>query len=274
LASKRGTKTIAGGPRRIDCGGLRKGAVNAIRTGLPARQPEPLISQQPGSEGGLLASPRRSLIYTRRICALQGAYIRRLEPGKFAELCSHCRRKPLVPGRFARSRAERVAGNRVLEAVGARGANAAHEINSSAAYGFVFDFCGIKVDCDTGVIRIDKYVSLHDAGRILNPALFDGQVRGGFAMAIGAALDERFVYAEDGGFLTDSPKGTPHYPEQSCSAKATPRRNKKKRKSDLYRNSPTSRQTPATASRAALAISPLSLAIVINRKPMRIMRAA
>jgi 2-furoyl-CoA dehydrogenase large subunit len=47
-------------------------------------------------------------------------------------------------------------------------------------------------------------VSLHDAGRILNPVLFDGQVRGGFAMAIGAALYERLVYAEDGGFLTGS----------------------------------------------------------------------
>jgi 2-furoyl-CoA dehydrogenase large subunit len=82
--------------------------------------------------------------------------------------------------------------------------NAADEINSSAVYGFVFDFCGVEVDRDTGVISIDKYVSLHDAGRILNPALFDGQVCGGFAMAIGAALYERFVYAEDGGFLTGS----------------------------------------------------------------------
>jgi 2-furoyl-CoA dehydrogenase large subunit len=82
--------------------------------------------------------------------------------------------------------------------------NAADEINSSAVYGFVFDFCGIEVDRDTGVICVDKYVSLHDAGRILNPALFDGQVRGGFAMAIGAALYERFVYTEDGGFLTGS----------------------------------------------------------------------
>jgi hypothetical protein len=34
--------------------------------------------------------------------------------------------------------------------------------------------------------------------------LFAGQVRGGFAMAIGAALYERLVYAEDGGFLTGS----------------------------------------------------------------------
>jgi 2-furoyl-CoA dehydrogenase large subunit len=82
--------------------------------------------------------------------------------------------------------------------------NAADEINSSAVYGFVFDFCGVEIDRDTGVICIDKYVSLHDAGRILNPALFDGQVRGGFAMAIGAALYERLVYAEDGGLLTGS----------------------------------------------------------------------
>jgi 2-furoyl-CoA dehydrogenase large subunit len=82
--------------------------------------------------------------------------------------------------------------------------NVADEINSSATYGFVFDFCGIEVNRATGVICIDKFVSLHDAGHILNPALFDGQVRGGFAMAIGAALYERFVYAEDGGLLTGS----------------------------------------------------------------------
>ena len=82
--------------------------------------------------------------------------------------------------------------------------NAADEVNGSAVYGFVFDFCGVEIDRDTGTVRVDKYVSLHDAGRILNPALFDGQVRGGFAMAVGAALYERLLYAEDGSFLTGS----------------------------------------------------------------------
>ena len=38
----------------------------------------------------------------------------------------------------------------------------------------------------------------------MNPALFDGQVRGGFAMAVGAALYERLVHVEDGGFVTGS----------------------------------------------------------------------
>ena len=82
--------------------------------------------------------------------------------------------------------------------------NEADEVNSSVTYGFVFDFCGIEIDHDTGEVRIDKYVTFHDAGRILNLTLFDGQVYGGFAMAVGAALLERFVYGDDGDFLTGS----------------------------------------------------------------------
>ena len=75
-------------------------------------------------------------------------------------------------------------------------------INSSGAYGLVFDFCGVEVDRDTGHVRIDKYVTMHDPGRILNPALLDGQIRGGFAHAVGAALFEEFAYSEDGSFLS------------------------------------------------------------------------
>jgi 2-furoyl-CoA dehydrogenase large subunit len=43
---------------------------------------------------------------------------------------------------------------------------------------------------------------MHDCGTILHPAMVDGQVRGGFAQAIGAALYEEYAYAEDGSFLT------------------------------------------------------------------------
>src|SRR6516225_6881615 len=78
------------------------------------------------------------------------------------------------------------------------------EINAAAAYGFIFDFCGVEIDRDTGGVRIDKYVTMHDAGRILNPALFDGQVLGGIAHGTGAALYEELVYGEDGGFLSGS----------------------------------------------------------------------
>ena len=75
-------------------------------------------------------------------------------------------------------------------------------INSSAAYGFVFDICAVDVDIATGKVHIDRYVTSHDAGKILNPALADGQIRGGFAQGVGAALLEEFSYGADGSFLS------------------------------------------------------------------------
>ncbi|MDB5916460.1 MAG: carbon monoxide dehydrogenase [Massilia sp.] len=47
-------------------------------------------------------------------------------------------------------------------------------INSSGAYGFVFDICAVEVDKAAGKVRIDRYVTSHDAGRILNSAWADG----------------------------------------------------------------------------------------------------
>jgi 2-furoyl-CoA dehydrogenase large subunit len=73
-------------------------------------------------------------------------------------------------------------------------------VNTSAAYGFAFDVCGVEIDRNTGRIRIDKYITTHDAGKILNPALADGQIRGAFAQGLGAALMEEFRYGEDGSF--------------------------------------------------------------------------
>jgi 2-furoyl-CoA dehydrogenase large subunit len=80
--------------------------------------------------------------------------------------------------------------------------NEADQINSSGTYGFIFDYCGVEIDRDTGAIRIDKYVTMHDAGRLLNPLLADGQVRGGFAHGLGAALYEELSYDQDGNFLS------------------------------------------------------------------------
>ena len=73
-------------------------------------------------------------------------------------------------------------------------------INTSAAYGFAFDMCSVEVDRATGRIRIDRYVTAHDAGKLLNPALADGQIRGAFAQGLGAALMEEFRYGPDGSF--------------------------------------------------------------------------
>jgi 2-furoyl-CoA dehydrogenase large subunit len=75
-------------------------------------------------------------------------------------------------------------------------------INSSLTYGFVFDMCGIEIDPLTYQVRVDRYISMHDAGRILNPLIADGQMRGAFAQGIAAALYEEFVTSDEGAFLT------------------------------------------------------------------------
>jgi 2-furoyl-CoA dehydrogenase large subunit len=77
----------------------------------------------------------------------------------------------------------------------------ADEINSSLCHGFIFDFCGVEIDRTTAAVRIDKYVTMHDCGRVLHPAMVAGQITGGFAQALGAALYEEYAYSPDGNFL-------------------------------------------------------------------------
>jgi 2-furoyl-CoA dehydrogenase large subunit len=77
-----------------------------------------------------------------------------------------------------------------------------NQINSMAVYGFGFDFCGIEIDADTAEIRIDKYVTIHDCGPLLNPGIAEGQIGGSFAYGLNTALYEEFVYGEDGSFLS------------------------------------------------------------------------
>jgi 2-furoyl-CoA dehydrogenase large subunit len=74
-------------------------------------------------------------------------------------------------------------------------------VNASATYGFVLDVCGVEIDKDTCKPKIDSYISLHDAGKILNPLLADGQVYGAFAQAVGASLYEELSYDASGNFM-------------------------------------------------------------------------
>lgn len=59
-------------------------------------------------------------------------------------------------------------------------------VNSFGAH-----FAEIEVDIETGHIEIIKYVAAHDSGRIINPRLAEGQVRGGVSQMMG------FTFLED-----------------------------------------------------------------------------
>src|SRR5271168_4002679 len=75
-------------------------------------------------------------------------------------------------------------------------------INTSLTYGFIFDMCGIEIDPVSYQVRVDRYVTMHDAGRIMNPMIAEGQIRGAFAQGVATALYEEFSYNEEGAFLS------------------------------------------------------------------------
>jgi 2-furoyl-CoA dehydrogenase large subunit len=75
-------------------------------------------------------------------------------------------------------------------------------IASAATFGFVIDLAAVEIDPKTGALRIDKYASVHDVGKQINPSIVDGQVHGGFVHGLGAALFEELAYDERGNFLS------------------------------------------------------------------------
>jgi 2-furoyl-CoA dehydrogenase large subunit len=77
-------------------------------------------------------------------------------------------------------------------------------INSSITYGFVADMVTVEIDPETGEVTILDYITIHDAGKLLNPLIVDGQIRGGLVHGLGGALYEELAYDEKGQFLTGS----------------------------------------------------------------------
>jgi carbon-monoxide dehydrogenase large subunit len=57
--------------------------------------------------------------------------------------------------------------------------------------------CIVDIDLDTGKVTFPRYLVVEDCGPIINPAIVDGQVRGGVAQGIGAVLYERTTYDAD-----------------------------------------------------------------------------
>jgi carbon-monoxide dehydrogenase large subunit len=56
----------------------------------------------------------------------------------------------------------------------------------------------VEVDVETGLVRVERYVAAEDCGALINPAVVEGQIRGGIAQGIGAVLLERSAYDDDG----------------------------------------------------------------------------
>jgi carbon-monoxide dehydrogenase large subunit len=56
----------------------------------------------------------------------------------------------------------------------------------------------VEVDGETGQVSIRRHIAVEDCGRIVNPMVLEGQIRGGVAQAVGTVLLERLAYDEEG----------------------------------------------------------------------------
>jgi carbon-monoxide dehydrogenase large subunit len=65
-------------------------------------------------------------------------------------------------------------------------------------YPFGVHVAVVEVDTETGQVRVVRYVAVDDCGNVLNPMLVEGQVRGGIAQGVGAALLEEVSYTGEG----------------------------------------------------------------------------
>jgi carbon-monoxide dehydrogenase large subunit len=60
----------------------------------------------------------------------------------------------------------------------------------------------VRIDRDTGRVRLEKFVAVDDCGHAINPMLVDGQIVGALAQGIGQAMCEHVVYGDAGELVT------------------------------------------------------------------------
>jgi carbon-monoxide dehydrogenase large subunit len=104
-------------------------------------------------------------------------------------------------GRFTVKGTDRSVG--LFELAARHGAicDAADVDSRVGSYPYGWHVCELEIDLETGVVRIDRYTTIDDVGRAVNPLILHGQTHGGIAQGAGQALMERCFYEPGSGQL-------------------------------------------------------------------------
>jgi xanthine dehydrogenase YagR molybdenum-binding subunit len=81
---------------------------------------------------------------------------------------------------------------------------------SMASYGA--QFCEVRVNEETGEVRVSRWLGSFDCGRIINPKTASSQFRGGIIMGIGMALSEETQFDERRGRIVNRSLAEYHVP--------------------------------------------------------------
>ena len=71
-------------------------------------------------------------------------------------------------------------------------------VADNAGVSFASHICDVEVDPETGATKVIRYTVVQDAGKAIHPDYVEGQFQGGAAQGIGWALNEEYIYGEDG----------------------------------------------------------------------------
>ncbi len=74
-------------------------------------------------------------------------------------------------------------------------------VGTSPAYSFASSVCEVTVDLQTGFVTVDRFEDFSDAGTVINPVTFHGQVEGGIIMGMGETLLEDTLHDQQGVLL-------------------------------------------------------------------------
>jgi CO/xanthine dehydrogenase Mo-binding subunit len=97
------------------------------------------------------------------------------------------------------------AKGKVLAPTGEPGLNTcAYFYPKTVTWAFGAQAAAVEVDVETCAVRLLRYVAVHDSGRPINPMIVEGQLHGGVAQGVGAALMEELVYDAGGQLVTGS----------------------------------------------------------------------
>jgi len=69
---------------------------------------------------------------------------------------------------------------------------------AGAAPSLATHIADVEVDPETGKVSVIRYTAIQDAGRAIHPSYVEGQYQGGVAQGIGWALNEEYIYGDDG----------------------------------------------------------------------------
>ena len=67
-----------------------------------------------------------------------------------------------------------------------------------AGPGFGTHICDVEVDRETGAVKILRYTAVQDCGQAIHKAYVEGQIQGGAVQGIGWALNEEYIYNDEG----------------------------------------------------------------------------